>query len=256
MALLGISVCEDYGHARLSTSITDIYFIHIYHIVSTGSGGLIDTGIYRNPHMLNSLIAFTCVGVVAMLITFRLICLKADDIKENGDVEAVKLMMILLAFLMEDSVQMFLEYYWIQKYVTINIPVYLVIKDVVIAIIAFHALLCSVWILKSESSTRMDYIFFAFGVVISLAEFLRVGAVIKQYRTGVFDRACLHVVDGRLWQSPFSSSCMKSIDYWILVLTWLPFLSIPFLIVAFRSDIENMGRTVKAQFTSQQLIVD
>ena len=127
---------------------------------------------------------------------------------------------------------------------------------VVIAIIAFHALLCSVWVLKSDSSTKIDYIFFTFGVVISLAEFLRVSAVIKQYRTGVFNHNCLQIVNGKLWQTPFDSSCMKSIDYWILVLTWLPFLAVPFLVLAFRTDIANMGRTIKVKFTSQQLIPD
>lgn len=232
----------------LYTSNCSIFFYVI------GSGGLIDPGIYRNPHVVNSLLAFTCLGVVAMLLTVRLIYLKAEEIKEHGDVKAVKLMMVLIAFLLEDCVQMFLEYYWIQKYVTSNVPVYLVIKDFVISFIAFHALLCSVWVLKRESSTRFDYIFFTFGVAISLAQFLRVGAVVKQYMTGVLNHDCLRVVDGKLWQTPFDSGCMKNVDYWILVLTWFPFLSVPFLIVTFREDIAIVSRTIRGQFTSQPLI--
>ena len=92
--------------------------------------------------------------------------------------------------------------------------------------------------------------------MISLAEFLRVGAVIDQYGNGKFDYGCLQVVNGKLWQYPFSASCMKTIDYWILVLTFLPFASIPFLIAAFRSDINNVCKTIKSKFTSTQLLSD
>ncbi|XP_066914687.1 uncharacterized protein [Clytia hemisphaerica] len=79
-----------------------------------GSGSLIDGLIYRNGDVLNSIVAFTVVGVVGMILRFRLVHLKADDIQNKQDVQTVKLLLVLISFCLEDSVQMFLEYFWIQ----------------------------------------------------------------------------------------------------------------------------------------------
>ena len=150
---------------------------------------------------------------------------------------------------------MFLEYFWIQKYVTIHTPTYLLIKDFIIAIIALYSLIASIFILKNRSSTRADYLFFGMGVVINLVEYLRVSAVIKLYEKGSFDRSCLQVVEGKLWQEPFAKECLTSLDKWILALTFIPFCALPFLVAAFEGDILKCKNSVKMKFSSQEAII-
>eukprot|EP00111_Clytia_hemisphaerica_P023578 TCONS_00069451-protein len=218
-----------------------------------GSGSLIDGLIYRNGHVLNSIVAFTVVGVVGMILRFRLVHLKADDIQNKQDVQTVKLLLVLISFCLEDSVQMFLEYFWIQKYVTINIPTYLVIKDTIIAILSLFSLVSSILLLRQQSSRRA-FIFFAFGVIINIAEYLRISAVIKQYRRGSFEHDCLTVRDGRLWQTPFNGQCLTSTDKWIVALTFVPFAAYPFLVEAFKSDIQLLFS--KSKCSSTELLVE
>jgi hypothetical protein len=163
--------------------------------------------------------------------------------------------MILCSFFLEDSIQMFLEYFWIQKYVTVHTPTYLLIKDFIIAILALYSLIGSIFIFKNQSSTRADYLFFGMGVAINLAEYLRVSAVIKLYKQGSFDRSCLQVVEGKLWQKPFTKECLTSIDKWILVLIFLPFCALPFLLAAFQDDIMKCKNSVKMKCSSQEAII-
>lgn len=215
--------------------------------------GLIDSLIYRNPHVLNSLLAFTILGIFGLLLRFRLVFLKAGQLENDEDVKTLKLLMTLIAFCMEDAVQMFLEYFWIQKYVTIDIPQYLVVKDTIIAILALFALITSAITLKRHSSTKSDFMFFAFGVIVNTVEYLRVGAVLKQYKAGTFNRNCITVDDaGRIWQTPFTSDCMSTTDKWILGLTFAPFASLPFLFAAFKDDFHRLIN----KFTSTEVLMD
>lgn len=170
-------------------------------------------------------------------------------------IQTVKLLMILCSFFLEDSIQMFLEYFWIQKYVTLNTPTYLLIKDSIIAIIALYSLIASVMIFKKRSSTRPDYLFFGTGVVINLVEYLRVSAVLKLYKKGSFDRSCLQVVEGRLWQKPFAKECLTSVDKWILALIFVPFCALPFLMAAFEGDILKCKNSIKMKYSSQEAII-
>ena len=202
--------------------------------------------------MLNSIIVFTVLGIFGLLFRYRLVYLKADEIESNDDVQALKLSMTLIAFCVEDAAQMFVEYFWIQKYVTIEIPKYLVVKDTIIAILALFALVTSALGLRKHTSTRSDLIFFAFGVIVNAVEYLRVGAVLKQYKNGTFHQDCISVDEGRIWQTPFAGNCMSTTDKWILGLTFAPFASIPFLVVAFKSDFDN----VFAKFSSTEALAD
>ena len=217
------------------------------------SSGLINSLIFRNPHVLNSLLAFTILGIFGLLLRFRLVFLKADQLENDDDIQALKLLMTLIAFCMEDAIQMFLEYFWIQKYVTIDIPQYLVVKDTIIAILALFALITSAFTLRRHSSTRSDFMFFAFGVIVNTVEYLRVGAVLKQYKAGTFNRNCIKVDDvGRIWQTPFTGECMSTTDKWILGLTFAPFASLPFLFAAFKDDFHRLIN----KFTSTEALVD
>ena len=214
--------------------------------------GLIDSLIYRNPNVLNSLLAFTVVGIFGLLLRFRLIFLKAEELENNDAIQTFKLLMTLIAFCMEDAIQMFLEYFWIQKYVSVDIPIYLVVKDTIIAILALYALITSALILKRHSSTKIDFMFFAFGVIVNTVEYLRVGAVLKQYKEGTFHQDCIAVKGGRIWQTPFAGGCMSTTDKWILGLMFAPFASLPFLLAAFAEDI----RKVITKFTSREVLMD
>ena len=69
--------------------------------------------------------------------------------------------------------------------------------------------------------------FFGASVIIGIVSLLRTSTAIAQTLTGELKLLCLEVVDGRLMQTPFRESCMKPINYPILILTFAPLMILP-----------------------------
>ena len=218
--------------------------LDVYTFYQLNIGKLIDPFIYRNSHVINSILAFAILGAVAVVVNIRLLHLKVKDLGKEGEIAETKLSLILITFIIEDSSELLLEYFWIQKYITVSPAYYLVVKDVIIAIVAFHTITSSVKILKSEHRDKYRLAFFGFGLLVGLLEFIRAAAVIHQYVNGTMHRSCLDVVNGKLVQHPFTTGCLRNIDYFILLLLFLPFLAIPFLVIKFRKDFSSIYENI------------
>ena len=111
---------------------------------------------------------------------------------------------------------------------------YLIVRDITISIICLYAIITSSnyyrkslysnFKEKGRNPPKFNLIFihtvtFGCNVLIGLSLFLRVGGAGCQYVTGKLKRSCFAVNNGALVQTPFSSGCMRDVDYFIIVLT-------------------------------------
>ena len=185
-------------------------------------GKLIDPVIYRNSHVTNGIMVFACLGVLKMVITFRVWYeVSEEDPTEPRELRTVQ---FLITFLFEDCAETFLEYFWIEKYFTVRPPVYLIVKDVMIACLACYAAIYHISMGVKDLCGRHDLLLsFVFSVsLVSIVEFLRVGGALYQYVTGKLNPDCLGEVNGKLIQFPFTSGCLREVDYAILALIFIP----------------------------------
>ena len=127
--------------------------------------------------------------------------------------------MALFTFYFEDGSELILEYFFIEKYLTVQPPWYLFAKDVVIALIALY-MVFDVLVEDYCRAERYTECNISINVLlIGTLMFIRVGAAGYQYVTGKLRRACLKVDDMKLVQTPFATGCLREVDYAIIVLS-------------------------------------
>ena len=192
-------------------------------------GQLIDENITRNNHVNNSILAFAAIGSVK-LIFFHLPF--NDDYEDQESLNEIKEKIIWFGFFLEDGPELFLEYFYIEKYVTLQPPWYLFTRDILLALISFY-MVCNAC--KSfTNNTDIGYgslnckaaLSLIIGIfhypncvlLVSVLMLLRVGGAGYQYVTGKLTRECFVVENGILLQIPFSHGCLREIDYAIIVL--------------------------------------
>ena len=194
--------------------------------------------IHRNADVVNAVVVFAVLGVVAIVINIYII---RRGIKNTEDTVPLTYTMgvVLLTFVFEDCIDLFLEYFWIEEYITSTPPYYLVAKDTIIAFIALF-LICDfikdLWE-EYDDDSKFKYLL-PFQLIACVAAFLRSGAVIYQYFVGKINHGCLAVVAGQLMQKPFARGCMRKIDYTILVMNFVPLLTVPIFAVLLNLNIK------------------
>ena len=147
--------------------------------------------------------------------------------------------MMCFKILFEDGVEVILEYYFIDKYVTTNQQWWLILKDVIAA--AYYTLpIITIFkdgkkYYKEIISSDIDLTFnnkiiniSSFGhiyiscvivhVLFSMITVTRVMGMMFQYVTGDIAKECLEVTNGHIVQTPFNSGCLNPFDWIILVL--------------------------------------
>ena len=187
-------------------------------------GKLIDPVIHRNSHVTNGIMVFACLGVLKMVITFTVwYKVLEEDSTKSRELRTVQ---FLITFLFEDCAEIFLEYFWIEKYFTLRPSVYLIVKDVMIACLACYTAIYHISTGVKELFERHDQLSFVFsvslGMIVSIVEFLRVGGAVYQYVTGKLNSDCFGEVNGKLIQFPLTSGCLREVDYAILALIFIP----------------------------------
>ena len=175
-------------------------------------GLLIDSKVYRNDHVLNGILAFTFLGAIKTILVSFLFCSFAfGDGKEKKHVMQYKRVNIHLTFVLEDGIEMFLEYYWIERYFTHSPPVYMIARDAFLLLMAIYGVFDAC--LSDGGIT----------IFVFIAELLRIIGAVYQYEKGVFNRDCLTVNDGMLIQTPFTSGCLRGLDYAIIFFIFFAF---------------------------------
>ena len=214
-------------------------------------GLIIDDVIIRNNYVINAILAFAVIGCLKILLSIYVLYNGAvhsindpdvwGPLRWSADSEIVlaKSYNFMLVYMFEDAVELFLEYFYVEKYFTTTPPWFMITKDIIIAFIALIAIymeFCNIkWFYSEakESGRGRRYkslitTIFLIIIIIGLVQFLRVGGAGYQYFTGKLHTACLGVFDGKLMQFPFAPGCLREIDYVILVLIFLP---IPFTVL-------------------------
>ena len=137
-----------------------------------------------------------------------------DESHANSQIQVNKALNYLYVFILEDCVELFLEYFYVEKYLTLTPPWYIIARDSVIAVIAFVALISevvSMWDMHKDGTADkvITVPLFSCTIANALLHFLHVGGAGYQYVTGKLNHACLRVVDGWLVQFQFASGCLQ-----------------------------------------------
>ena len=208
-------------------------------------GQAIDENITRNNYVTNSILAFAIIGSIKVLLFF---IYRAHYHENDPDkrLKITKVKQLWFGFLLEDGPELILEYFFVEKFVSLEPPWYLLGRDIISAfsslftvISVLKYLCCDVKDFKSNFFAPGDPIiglkfprlFAFFTSLISALMFLRAGGAGYQFFTGDLERDCFNVQDGMLLQNPFSNGCLAEIDYAIIVLSCI--LLIPSIYIGF-----------------------
>ena len=145
-----------------------------------------------------------------------------------------KCLSIYLSFVFEDGIEMFLKYFWVEKYFTHSPPVDMVIKDALLVLVAIYAICATC----CQDPSPISGCFFRFlqgmTVFIFVGEMLRVIGAVYQYDKGIWkSRDCLTITDGKLMQAPFTGGCLRKIDYASVIFTFFVYVVVAICSVYF-----------------------
>ena len=242
-------------------------------------GLLIDKDIARNNHVSNAILAFAILGALkSPLLSYGIAkTTERQTIYDNTVVKFLSPMVVSVKIVFEDCVELFLEYFYVDKYVTESQPWLLILKDVVSACIYIMPLLSLVmsgWKDFDRIQNRSNdvclfnlnltfkisdwwhvYItFLAVHVTFSVVATIRIFGMIFQYSRQSFHRECLHVIDGRLEQTPFHQGCLNGFDYAILFC-----MSVLLLIVSFAILIicgQKISKSIGRKFNKTRFLLN
>ena len=142
----------------------------------------------------------------------------------------------MITYFFEDCAELVLEYFWIEKYVSLRPPWYLIAKDVVMAFLqiftifhqfftmGFRCGLVGVIGLEFGPLCLVPFIIVLVQFGASAAALLQVVEAGNQYITGIIPEKCFQVKSSLLIQTPFQVGCLRGIDYAILIFDFLPFI--------------------------------
>ena len=221
--------------------------IDAYLFYQLETGRVIDKDIYRNKHVNNAILAFSMLGCLKLLFWIRFIGIyrvlrmrnetwKHKNLATLKFLSATKLYFEASTFLFEDGPELILEYFYVEKYMSIQPAWYLFVRDIILCFISLYTIIVSSTSLVSRVIRFRDNyaglkwknkcskicetaVNIGSNVLIGLLLFMRVGGAGYQYVTGKLRRSCFIVDDGALIQTPFTYGCMREVDYFIIVLS-------------------------------------
>ena len=208
----------------------DCYYFH-----KLETGGLINSNITRNKSVNNTILVFAVLGALKSsaiaLISMRLIEYSYGARRDHvGMCAFLKCFIVWIKIIFEDGAELFLEYFYGDKFIVSQPPWWLIIKDSVTSLIYLSPLLNSFFSLKKKfkhvqnqlGEVEAAYIFLPCTVVHFLfcgITLLRVAGMTWQYLKSDVSPGCLAVSNtGSLYQTPFNVECMNPVDGLILFL--------------------------------------
>jgi hypothetical protein len=232
----------------------DVLFdFHYFYKLELVTGNLLDNRIMRNERVNNAILAFAILGfckIIFICIFNGAICDETQKLfyklsslpRENSKIIAeckeeiatrCKLAISLTALIFEDGVELFLEYFYADKYATKSDWLVL-LNSTLMAIIATLAVafglkefLSRLWLVifkRNDDPSEYNgiFLFIAFPLqLIAISKVLRAISCWQQAYSGMIQEDCLKVEYGALIQTPFTLGCLSKIDYGIFALTSL-----------------------------------
>ena len=197
-------------------------------------GGLIDENIYRNSHVNNAILAFAVLGCLKLLI---LIFYPPPVGTQDGLIQ-IDCALTLIAFYLEDGAELILEYFYIEKYVSNQPPIYLIIKDLIICAFDIYTIYKvasqAYGVYKMEEKWKTHTLLFLLSFsTFALLNVLRFCGAFYQYITGDLERACFDLQNGQINQVPLETGCARGIDYIIVIVCCIAFAMLPILLRSF-----------------------
>ena len=206
-----------------------------YYYVQFEMNDILDKNITRNPHVAHCMYAFTLLGAMkyVTVATCYMAVLKgnSEERSKRSLITRKTMFAISSKLLMEDAPQLLLEYFFVDKYVTINKPWFLVAKDavsIVVYLLPLAGIVNSGYknykaLREDDNAGVMMVVCYVLNTAarwwMSLAMISRVSGKIMQYSGSSIDSACFYVQDSALHQSPFDTDCVDSSDLSVLVCT-------------------------------------
>lgn len=187
-------------------------------------GNVMQKHVYLNEKVNNSILAFAILGALKILMWIPVYSFTEYNYFgrafRRADPDVAKRFMVAIAFLAEDGPELFLEYFYVEKFFTSQSAWYLIMKDfftVFIAVVFIFMDIKTLW----ESRSSSVFMLCMFNACVGCLEAIRVCAAFYQYYTKRLYRSCFGVVNGALVQTPFTEGCLREVDYAILVLLGL-----------------------------------
>uniref|UniRef100_A0A7M5V9H7 Uncharacterized protein n=1 Tax=Clytia hemisphaerica TaxID=252671 RepID=A0A7M5V9H7_9CNID len=191
--------------------------LDVYIFYRLERGDILDTVIYRNDHVNDSIYAFAVLGCLTKIGAWKLYQISAIS-KEEEYLSYIKNVIVLSGFLYEDGPELILEYFYVEKYIT-SYTALMVAKDCMIAFLLVQTAI------KTMASCFREYKGILVNVVVLfsvLSSILRVAGSLYQYITKKLRRSCFEITEGKILQTPFDSECMRGIDYAVLITSLVP----------------------------------
>uniref|UniRef100_A0A7M5UKB9 Uncharacterized protein n=1 Tax=Clytia hemisphaerica TaxID=252671 RepID=A0A7M5UKB9_9CNID len=210
--------------------------LDLYIFYQLEKGEVLDPVIYRNAKVNNLIYGFAILGCICKVFTWKFFQVITENYRNYKYSEIkflqMKNMVMVASFMFEDGPELILEYFYIEKYVT-SFSLLLLVKDIfvgILAIITFFTTL--IYLIKDRKAVTfglwfrtitISQVFYSMLVMsITFSNALRVGGACYQYVTKKLRRSCFIVGNGVILQTPFTSGCMRGIDYVIILMAGIP----------------------------------
>ena len=218
------------------------------------TGNLLDNWIMRNQAVNNAILVFSISGCLKAFLVLQcnyaisnqsnVLIQLTDSPSSNRRIleecmQAVAMVnrskITLIALIFEDGVELFLEYFYADKYATKSDWLVLLNATLMAAIAGlamvmnFRVFLTKLWLTNIKRDRGVEdchskYLFLTLPVqLIAVSKVLRAYACWVQASSGEIGIECLEVKEGALIQTPFIWGCLSKIDILILLFTVLSF---------------------------------
>ena len=201
---------------------------------------VIHENIYRNIYVSNAIFVFAvlgCLKIIYWFMTWKLI-MKIEESRKTDRwkvsrselLDNYKLWLTGALFVLEDGPELFLEYFFVEKYMSKQLTWYLIVRDIILCVISLRSIIKSVRFLLQDLRRVRQYIgaknvkkrmiskicecivLNSASFLIGLLMILRACGAAYQYATGKLQRSCFTVENGFLLQTPFTGGCMSEGD--------------------------------------------
>ena len=219
---------------------------YLFYLLETGK--VIDKDIYRNRYVNDAIIIFSGLGCLKIFFWMRIIGVGAKTgLKDLSPrtLSVLKLYFVAGTFIFEDGPEIIVEYFYVEKYLTIQPAWYLLARDIVLCVISLYHLVESSCFLVGDFFRSRNRIYKLAisnicNVIIGVVLSLRVGGACYQYFTGKLRGSCLTLDNGVLIQTPFTCRCMREVDYFIIVLNGFAIICSFFVFIIVNNLLTNL----------------
>lgn len=198
------------------------------------TGNLIDHAIQRNAHVNNAILAFAVLGATSNFLTIKLWA-KFQNTNFESDAKkrfTLERYTMYIPFFFEDAAELILEYFYIQRYVSITPPYYLYVKDITIVLLLIYNVYNYLSNERDNFGASLINALYALNILtvlqsigslcVLVAQIIRLVGQWIQFVEGTVPSSCFVIKEGKVFQKPFKKHCLREFEIALLVLTSIP----------------------------------